>query len=307
MKKNTMMRLASFLLIAVLISTSAISGTYAKYVTEGSASDTARVAKWGIDVSVGGNLFGKYYAANTDANGDQIVASSTNVASGDGSNVVAPGTKNDAGFEVKITGTPEVAYTIAAKTGDAVTGAAANEEIFLGVGEWGTMVAVAGLNNATDFAAGDYYTLSGTDFTKATAYASGTQYYELHDYVKVSTNPYYPIKWSLKKDNVADTTNTRLSDIAAAIKAGVEAKSNVANQAADINYVLTWVWDFGTADITDTDRMDTILGNLKAEDPINIVAMNSGSGYTSYTALEDGKDYNLDVKFAFEVTVTQVN
>ena len=31
MKRNVMMRLASFLLVAVLISTSAISGTYAKY------------------------------------------------------------------------------------------------------------------------------------------------------------------------------------------------------------------------------------------------------------------------------------
>ena len=51
MKKNVMMRLASFLLVAVLISTSAISGTYAKYVTEATAKDTARVAAFGVQVA----------------------------------------------------------------------------------------------------------------------------------------------------------------------------------------------------------------------------------------------------------------
>ena len=51
MKKNKMMRLASFLLIAVLVSTSAISGTYAKYTTSGFAEDQARVAKWGVTVA----------------------------------------------------------------------------------------------------------------------------------------------------------------------------------------------------------------------------------------------------------------
>ena len=50
MKKNKMMRLASFLLVATLLTTSMISGTFAKYVTEGSASDSARVAKWGVEV-----------------------------------------------------------------------------------------------------------------------------------------------------------------------------------------------------------------------------------------------------------------
>ena len=54
MKKNVMMRLASFLLVAVLISTSAISGTYAKYVTTAEGKETARVAKWGVQVGVAG-------------------------------------------------------------------------------------------------------------------------------------------------------------------------------------------------------------------------------------------------------------
>ena len=61
MRKNKMMRLASSLLVAVLITTSAISGTFAKYTTQDSASDSARVAKWGVTVMASGNLFGTMY------------------------------------------------------------------------------------------------------------------------------------------------------------------------------------------------------------------------------------------------------
>ena len=51
MKKNNMLRIASVLLVAVLLSTCAISGAFAKYVTSGSTSDNARVAAFGITVT----------------------------------------------------------------------------------------------------------------------------------------------------------------------------------------------------------------------------------------------------------------
>lgn len=50
MKKNIMMRIASVLLVAVLLSTCAISGTFAKYVSSSDATDVARVAKWSFDI-----------------------------------------------------------------------------------------------------------------------------------------------------------------------------------------------------------------------------------------------------------------
>ena len=50
MKKNKMMRVASALLVAVLLTTCAISGTFAKYVSQATGSDTARVAKWGFQL-----------------------------------------------------------------------------------------------------------------------------------------------------------------------------------------------------------------------------------------------------------------
>jgi hypothetical protein len=50
MKKNKMMRFASVLLVAVLLSTCAISGTFAKYTSSGSATATATIAKWDIQL-----------------------------------------------------------------------------------------------------------------------------------------------------------------------------------------------------------------------------------------------------------------
>ena len=103
MRKNKMMRLASALLVAVLLTTCAISGTFAKYTTSVTSQDAARVATWGftstsMDLT---NLFSKTY---------------TNVASGNAEDVIAPGTDNMTGasFQFKYDGEqakPEVAYT----------------------------------------------------------------------------------------------------------------------------------------------------------------------------------------------------
>lgn len=107
MKKNRMMRVASTLLVAVLLSTCAVSGTFAKYVTSASGSDTARVAKWGVEV---GGMDNKLFKTTYD---DTVA---TSVA---GTHVVAPGTKNDTGVTFSLTGIPEVAVDVKVK----VTGA----------------------------------------------------------------------------------------------------------------------------------------------------------------------------------------
>lgn len=107
MKKNIMMRLASFLLVAVLISTSAISGTYAKYVTKAEGSDTARVAKFGVVVEAVSAIFKTQYDG-TDA---ITVLSSTN------ENVIAPGTTGSA-VAFTISGDPEVDVWVDVTLGD---------------------------------------------------------------------------------------------------------------------------------------------------------------------------------------------
>ncbi len=97
MKKNKMMRLASFLLIAVLVSTSAISGTYAKYVSSATADDTARVAKWGVTVTADGD--GSLFANSYDETGSVTVEAATDV--------VAPGTGGSL-VDFTVAGDPEV-------------------------------------------------------------------------------------------------------------------------------------------------------------------------------------------------------
>ena len=93
MKKNLMMRVASALLVAVLLTTCAISGTFAKYVTSATSNDHARVAYWGfqssntLDIT---NLFSDSYKDSTGANV---------VKSADGDDVIAPGTTGTITFK----------------------------------------------------------------------------------------------------------------------------------------------------------------------------------------------------------------
>ena len=115
MKKNRMMRVASALMVAVLLSTCAISGTFAKYITEKESTDTARVAKFGVDLAVTvDGAFATEYDADTTANDEHGVAIAKTVvaSSTDQDNLVAPGTKGDLMASATIAGTPEVAVNV---------------------------------------------------------------------------------------------------------------------------------------------------------------------------------------------------
>jgi hypothetical protein len=98
MKKNKMMRIASVLLVAVLMSTCAISGTFAKYVTSANSSDSARVAKFGVEITANGNIFAASY--------DSTVA-----ADGGTPDVVAPGTSGNLA-SMTLSGKPEVSVKV---------------------------------------------------------------------------------------------------------------------------------------------------------------------------------------------------
>ena len=91
-KKNWTLRMMIFALAFTLISIALLGGTLAKYTGSLTASDTARVAKWGFD---GTNV--------TDIFSDTYV----NVKSEDGTKVVAPGTDGDFSFVIAA-GTSEV-------------------------------------------------------------------------------------------------------------------------------------------------------------------------------------------------------
>lgn len=106
MRKNKMMRAASGLLVATLLTTSAISGTFAKYTTSSAGTDSARVARWGFNDASSiklDDLFKTAYDQNVKGEAD----------------VIAPGTTNSATFKFNYSGTqaaPEVAYTFNVST-----------------------------------------------------------------------------------------------------------------------------------------------------------------------------------------------
>lgn len=105
MKKNKMMRIASVLLVAVLMSTCAISGTFAKYVTEATGSDSARVAKWDFKVNNttanSNNFTFDLFKTVNDSDGN----AETDIKYTDGT-IIAPGTKGS--FEIVLKNDSEV-------------------------------------------------------------------------------------------------------------------------------------------------------------------------------------------------------
>ena len=141
MRKNKMMRLASALLVAVLLTTCAISGTFAKYVTTESGSDTARVAKWGVSITATGETFAESY-------GDTVVSSETDV------NVVAPGTSGSLAA-ITLAGSPEVAVVVNYDATLTLDGWAVPGDDFycpIVIDVYGTKISGLGYNSASDFA-----------------------------------------------------------------------------------------------------------------------------------------------------------
>ena len=107
MTKSKFMRVAAILMAAVLLTTCAISGTFAKYVTSGNSADSAKVAKWGVTVTGSSDAFATEYSTD-----DAVYEGSVSVSAEE--KVVAPGTAGSL-TAFTITGTPEVAVRVSYK------------------------------------------------------------------------------------------------------------------------------------------------------------------------------------------------
>lgn len=224
MKKNKMMRLASALLVAVLLTTSVISGTYAKYVTEGSGSDTARVARWGVELTISSTVFSKTYAGTDDVT---VLADE---------NVIAPGTSGTAAT-FTIGGTPEVDVNLVV-TLDGKDGEQDDSKV-------------------VKLAAGDHL-----DYT--TALDTTDKFNLAKEYIPVKWtltkdgNAVYD--GETKLENVSlETINSYFNNTTS----GLSGDYNVEEQEGLRNfddvtgeYVLTWTWPF-----SQNDKADTFLGN----------------------------------------------
>lgn len=271
MKKNRMMRLASVLLVLTLLSTSVISGTFAKYVTSDTASDTARVAKFGVVVTASGSLFSDAYLKATDNtpapawsssySGDNISVAAESADT----KVVAPGTKSsDTGLTFSITGKPEVAVKLDV-TADVT------EQVFLKQN--------GALPKMTTGYTGDTFN---------------------------NTTDYYPVKFTLKQKKASAgawnvlvdggsllDVKAKLEDLSQTV---IDANTDLAEQDYGGIYQLTWKWDFDASGAGTNDDQDTLLGDLAA-----------GTSLTPTTTLADGTDYNLEAAISIAVTVTQVD
>lgn len=303
MKKNKMMRLASVLLVLCLLTTSVISGTFAKYITTDQQYDTARVAKFGVVASLSGDLFGATYVGATDNSittygvNDGTVSSSVNGEDF----VVAPGTKNTDGLTLSVTGTPEVATKVIFDAAEDAENGAKNyvdSDIYLVDGVYAYMVPYDGELTKENIT--NYYYASGVNtviYQKATADMwddDGLIVYEAMGVVTVAEadGKYYPLLWSLDVDQ---HTTLNLTDVRtiAEVKTNLEKLFNTdtstdtsdepgikfdPNETNALKAKVTWKWDYvdensgAWADqyndtnelTTNVDKMDTILGSMMA-------------------------------------------
>lgn len=344
MKKNRMMRLASALLVLTLLTTSIICGTFAKYVSSASASDTARAAKWGVTVKASGNLFESKYLNAT--NNNVATTSSSNITV-EGKNdtasaeVVAPGTTNPKeGFTFSITGTPEVSSKVSAII--------EAKDIYLASGTYGVMqtVKVDDTTYASLVTSGLYTENSGT-YTKLTneAYSASATYYTLAYTATVGSDGYYPVKYTWNSDSSVTKATAIAETIAKKFKSNLSNADDADTTTAGVKYSvnkefapnidlkdstngialgdekITWEWAFGSATAAaDTgtavaadsnDARDTILGDLMAGGAV--VVGNTDGTYTTLKVadnlVKNGENEVgcLETTFNVKFTVQQID
>lgn len=228
MKKNKMMRIASVLLVAVILTTCAISGTFAKYVTKDSASDTARVAKFGVTVTAAGSLYSDKYVQV--AAGNTPGSTNLTVVSSDAAKLVAPGTKSLAdGLTFAVSGKPEVKVSVTVAVADTMK---------------------------------DVYLKAKNDLPDMTTGNTTDTFNNVADYYPVK---YTLIQTTTGGTNNLVTGGT-LSAVKTALEgltAEYDANTELADEIGTLK--LTWAWDFDDNGLGTNDKQDTLLGDLAAD------------------------------------------
>lgn len=301
MKKNKALRAASALLVLTLLTTSIIGGTFAKYTTSDSATDTARVAKFGVLVTVSGSLFADSYKETpvTD-NTATVIAHNRSTASGnvhDGDDIVAPGTKNNAGITFGLSGKPEVSTKVKYEVDK--TDSKDYSNIWLADGEYGVMVEA---QDTTGEKVKGYYTkdISANTYSyisdENAIGNNSNKYYKYERIVELSntsykdtdgrhvSGKYYPIIWEHKIGNATVATKVHsLGDLDAAIE--VIQSSCAPNidlgTVANSDVVIAWEWPFEDSGNSVVDGCDTVLGNLIAG--TEVVKMGADNAVTAIT------------------------
>lgn len=277
MKKNKMLRLASVLMVCVLLTISVISGTYAKYTTVAEVSDSARVAKWGVTFTTTSDLFATSYKDPTDN------TVTVKVTATDNKNLVAPGTEGT-GFGVTTSGDkPEVSYnmTIELDTDNSKmpkltytpTGDGATETTY-------EPVKFTILNGSTELAADKTFSQLKDLLVDASGKPKPIYTYD------VATGKY--------------TVDTNLDGSFTGETAG--------DDVPNIKIKWKWAIDTGTDDSTKAfnTKLDTILGDIAAGLPVTNASSYKLPTGIALVSTATGAN-NTDVDFTCTMTATQID
>ncbi len=272
MKKNWTLKAAGILLALTLITSCFVGGTFAKYVTAAGSTNTARVAKFGVEVSAdSSSMFKTKYT--TDDTSATSITNSVSVTSGDSSKLVAPGTKEDNTLIFSITGTPEVAVKVEIKL-DVVS------DVFLKAGTYQDRTK-APYNDTFDVAEGGYYPVVFTLKKGDTQIAQGN----------------------------LDTIETEIEKLSNNYEAGSDSTKSLAAIAGE--YTLSWEWAFETGS-TDEEKAkfnaaDTLLGDLAAKDTAAAGQewkwSDTDNGFVEITA----DNFSTNIEFTLSITITQID
>lgn len=127
----------------------------------------------------------------------------------------------------------------------------------------------------------------------------------------VAGTDYAPVKWSLevKSDSLTSgataVTDGTLAEVVAEL---VKVNGTKVEAGTDVNqeYVISWKWDFGTAEVTENDYLDTVLG-MYAKDAASVNGATDNAHYVGgaakYVAVTGT---NTQINFELTAGVTQL-
>ena len=339
--KSKKLKIVAGIMVLTMLTTCMMSGTLAKYTTGDSASDSARIAKWGVQVEANGYLFGNSYGSD-----NQVVAAQTfntlavSETARARDNWVAPGTKNDNGFSFSITGEPEVSGNVIATI--------SYENIYLSNGKYGFLKRETEVTRDNFSEYGSLYFLEGGIYKKASSYGDSIDkaFFTIEDYVEL-TDFYYPIEYRMigtsntynadfseanNGDSLSKLVATLTSDFETVLsktqvdcgkttktfKRNFNANENLETVLSFDNQNISWKWDLCQSEtecqddsVCDFCKADTILAYLMLGESYNgdVVKSVDGNNYSLAMAAEGEQpnDYNLETQFDINLTVTQTD
>lgn len=232
-KSNTkIIIIVSILVCLVLIGTAVTSLTMAKFVTNGTSKDGARVAKWGMELTAGSDLSESYGQITEGSESISIIHSSSA-----GKDVLAPGTRGCL-LWFNVSGNPEVAYNI-------------DFEGTFSLGD-GYKASERFVRDENDIAI-EYFPINITLNTiDVTTDSNGEKSYD---------------KKTVKTYSSYSSIETLSNDVNAAIKAELDS-DNEPTQKIDRIYTVEWDWPYEAPDgntyqtnARDTSLCEAIVGN----------------------------------------------